>query len=61
MSPFFGARMADLGDIRLVDLAGENSVLGLLSKGVIETDMRNRTKDCRGQPSTQRLCEHLKL
>lgn len=36
MLPFFGARMADLGDIRLVDLAGENSVLGLLSKGVIE-------------------------
>jgi RecA-family ATPase len=36
MLPFFGARMADLGDIRLVDLVGENSVLGLLSKGIIE-------------------------
>jgi hypothetical protein len=36
MLPFFGARMADLGDIRLVDLVGENSVLGLLSKGVVE-------------------------
>lgn len=34
--PFYGARMADLGDIRLVDLAGENSVLGLLAKGMIE-------------------------
>ena len=36
MLPFFGARMADLGDIRLVDLVGENSVLGLLTKGIIE-------------------------
>ena len=36
MLPFFGARMADLGDIRLVDLVGESSVLGLLSKGIIE-------------------------
>jgi hypothetical protein len=36
MLPFFGARMADLGDVRLVDLVGENSVLGLLQKGVIE-------------------------
>ena len=36
MLPFYGARMADLGDIRLVDLVGENSVLGLLSKGIIE-------------------------
>jgi RecA-family ATPase len=36
MLPFFGARMADLGNIRLVDLVGENSVLGLLSKGIIE-------------------------
>jgi RecA-family ATPase len=35
MLPFFGARMADLGDIRLVDLVGENSVLGLLTKGII--------------------------
>jgi RecA-family ATPase len=36
MLPFFGARMAELGDIRLVDLVGENSVLGLLAKGIIE-------------------------
>jgi RecA-family ATPase len=36
MLPFFGARMADLGDIRLVDLVGENSVLGMLQKGIIE-------------------------
>ena len=36
MLPFFGKRMADLGDMRLVDLVGENSVLGLLSKGIIE-------------------------
>jgi AAA domain len=34
--PFAGARMADLGDIRLVDLVGENSVLGLLTQGIIE-------------------------
>jgi RecA-family ATPase len=34
--PFAGARMADLGDIRLVDLAGESSILGLLTKGIIE-------------------------
>jgi hypothetical protein len=36
MLPFYGARMADLGDIRLVDLVGENSVLGLLNKGIVE-------------------------
>ena len=36
MLPFYGARMADLGDVRLVDLVGENSVLGLLSKGIVE-------------------------
>jgi RecA-family ATPase len=34
--PFAGARMVDLGDIRLVDLVGENSILGLLTKGIIE-------------------------
>jgi RecA-family ATPase len=34
--PFYGATMADLADTRFVDLVGENSVLGLLSKGVIE-------------------------
>src|ERR1019366_1369966 len=33
--PFYGATMADLADTRFVDLVGENSVLGLLSKGVI--------------------------
>jgi RecA-family ATPase len=31
-----GASMKDLGDIRLVDLVGEDSVLGLLSKGIIK-------------------------
>jgi RecA-family ATPase len=36
MLPFYGASMKDLADIRLVDLVGENSVLGLLSKGIIE-------------------------
>jgi RecA-family ATPase len=34
--PFAGARMADLGDIRLVDLVGENSIIGLLARGIIE-------------------------
>ena len=28
--------MADLDDIRLIDLVGENSILGLLTKGIIE-------------------------
>jgi RecA-family ATPase len=37
MLPFYGdARMADLAGMQLVDLVGENSVLGLLSRGVIE-------------------------
>jgi hypothetical protein len=36
MLPFYGASMKDLADIRLVNLVGENSVLGLLSKGIIE-------------------------
>jgi RecA-family ATPase len=36
MLPFYSARMAGLGDIRLIDLVGENSVLGLLSRGIIE-------------------------
>lgn len=36
MLPFYDARMKDLADIRLVDIVGENSVLGLLSKGIIE-------------------------
>ena len=35
MLPFYGVSMKDLADIRLVDLVGENSVLGLLSKGII--------------------------
>lgn len=34
--PFAGARMADLGDIRLVDLVGEQAVLGLLMRGIVE-------------------------
>jgi RecA-family ATPase len=33
---FYGARMADLGDMRLIDLVGENSILGLLMKSQIE-------------------------
>lgn len=33
---FYGARMADLPDIRLIDLVGEDSVLGLLMRGQIE-------------------------
>jgi RecA-family ATPase len=33
---FYGARMADLGDMRLVDLVGEDSVLGALMKGQIQ-------------------------
>jgi RecA-family ATPase len=32
---FYGARMADLADMRLVDLVGEDSVLGELMKGRI--------------------------
>jgi RecA-family ATPase len=33
---FYGVRMADLTDIRLVDLVGEDSTLGSLMKGQIE-------------------------
>jgi RecA-family ATPase len=33
---FYGVKMASLADIRLVDLVGENSVLGALAKGQIE-------------------------
>jgi RecA-family ATPase len=33
---FYDVRMADLSDMRLVDLVGEDSVLGLLMKGQIE-------------------------
>lgn len=36
ISKFYGARMAGLFDIRLVDLVGENSILGALAKGQIE-------------------------
>jgi RecA-family ATPase len=32
---FYGARMANLSDIRLVDLVGEDSILGTLMKGQI--------------------------
>jgi RecA-family ATPase len=39
---FYGVRMADLADIRLVDLVGEDSILGSLMKGQIEpTTMYN--------------------
>ena len=33
---FYDARMADLADMRLVDLVGEDSILGALAKGQIE-------------------------
>jgi RecA-family ATPase len=33
---FYDARMADLADIRLIDLVGEDSILGALMKGQIE-------------------------
>jgi RecA-family ATPase len=33
---FYSVRMADLSDMRLIDLVGENSVLGHLMKGQIE-------------------------
>ena len=33
---FYGARMADLSDMRLVDLVGEDSVLGGLRNGRVE-------------------------
>jgi hypothetical protein len=33
---FYNARMAELGDIRLVDLVGEDSILGRLMRGKIE-------------------------
>lgn len=33
---FYGARMTDFADLRLVDLVGEDSVLGALMKGQIE-------------------------
>jgi RecA-family ATPase len=37
---FYGARMADLADMRLVDLVGEDSVLGELMKGrILPTQM----------------------
>jgi RecA-family ATPase len=34
--PFYEAAMKDIADARFVDLVGENSVLGLLSKGIVE-------------------------
>jgi hypothetical protein len=45
MLPFYDASMKDLADIRLVDLVGENSVLGLLSKGIIEPTPMYRAID----------------
>ena len=33
---FYNARMSDLADIRLVDLVGEDSILGSLMRGQIE-------------------------
>jgi RecA-family ATPase len=33
---FYGARMTDLADMQLVDLVGEDSILGALVKGQIE-------------------------
>jgi RecA-family ATPase len=33
---FYNARMADLADMRLIDLVGEDSILGVLAKGQIE-------------------------
>jgi RecA-family ATPase len=33
---FYGARMGDLSDIRLIDLVGEDSIIGALMKGQIE-------------------------
>jgi RecA-family ATPase len=40
MLPFYGARMADLSDIRIVDLVGECSLLGALANGqVVPTAM----------------------
>src|ERR1019366_3112527 len=33
---FYGAKMAELSDIRLIDLVGEDSILGSLMKGQIE-------------------------
>ncbi len=42
---FYGARMTDLADIRLVDLVGEDSVLGLLMRGQIEPTAMYRSLD----------------
>ena len=42
---FYDARMADLSDIRLVDLVGEDSVLGYLMKGQIEPTAVYRALD----------------
>jgi RecA-family ATPase len=42
---FYGASMADLADIRLVDLVGEDSILGTLMKGQIEPTAIYRALD----------------
>lgn len=42
---FYGARMSNLSDIRLVDLVGEDSVLGLLMRGQIEPTAMYRSLD----------------
>jgi RecA-family ATPase len=42
---FYGARMSNLSDIRLIDLVGEDSVLGLLMRGQIEPTAMYRSLD----------------
>ena len=42
---FYDVRMADLSDMRLVDLVGEDSVLGLLMRGQIEPTSMYRALD----------------
>jgi RecA-family ATPase len=42
---FYGARMTDLADMRLIDLVGEDSVLGLLRMGQIEPTAIYRSLD----------------
>jgi RecA-family ATPase len=42
---FYGARMANLSDIRLVDLVGEDSILGTLMKGQIAPTAMYHTLD----------------
>jgi RecA-family ATPase len=42
---FHGARMADLSEIRLIDLVGEDSILGSLMRGQIEPTAMYRVLD----------------